>query len=163
MVSIFSRPLSYRPVNEVCGLIRFSRTMPSASKALRSKWIGRPNELVPRTTVSISERIGQPTAASVTPSSASSARWPSAVPPPWLPIAATTNGSNPSHRTASTAARAIAGIRGDPPAPDRDGDPSARGDPFPESAASDGFNGGRRHILNLGLTICPPDPGDPRQ
>ena len=96
IASILSRPLSYRPVNDVCGLIRLSRTMPSASKALRSKWIGRPKELVPRTTVSISERIGQPTASSVTPSSASSARWPSAVPPPWLPIAATTKGARPS-------------------------------------------------------------------
>ena len=47
--------------------------MPSASKALRSKWIGRPKELVPSTTVSISERIGQPAVSSVTPSSASSA------------------------------------------------------------------------------------------
>ena len=43
-----------RPVNEVCGLIRFSRMMPSASKAFWSKWIGRPNEFVPSTTVSIS-------------------------------------------------------------------------------------------------------------
>ena len=39
---------------------------------------------------------GSRSASSVTPSSASSARWPSAVPPPWLPIAATTNGSKPS-------------------------------------------------------------------
>ena len=36
---------------------------------------------------------------SVMPSSASIARWPSAVAPPWLPIAGTTNGSAPSSRS----------------------------------------------------------------
>ena len=84
--------------------------MPSASYALRSKWIGKPNEFVPSTTVSISDRIGQPTAASVTPSSAKRSRCPSGVPPPWLPIAATTNGSNPSERSTSTVARTIRAI-----------------------------------------------------
>ena len=56
------------------------------------------------------DRIGQPTEASVTPSSAKSAACPAAVPPPWLPIAATTNGSKPSPRTASTAAPAMGPI-----------------------------------------------------
>src|SRR5262249_32646478 len=38
------------------------------------------------------------------------ARWPSAVPPPWLPIAATTHGSRPCSRRVSMVARAIRSI-----------------------------------------------------
>ena len=53
----------------------------------------------PTSTVSMLERIGQPALLSVTPSPASSAFWPSAVAPPWLPMAGTTKGSAPQART----------------------------------------------------------------
>ena len=95
------------PENDVCGLIRFKRIMPSESKAFWSKWIGRPNEFLPRTTVCISQRMGQPTLAWVTPSSAKSSRWPFSVPPPCDPMAATTNGWKPRLRTVSATALVI--------------------------------------------------------
>ena len=41
------------------------------------------------------------------PYDSSTCRWPSAVPPPWLPMAGTRNGSAPSARKCSTAARRI--------------------------------------------------------
>src|SRR4051812_3466928 len=52
----------------------------------------------PSGTTSIVARIGAPTLASVTPSPASIATWPSAVAPAWLPIAGTMNGSAPRAR-----------------------------------------------------------------
>ena len=56
------------------------------------------------------ERIGQPTDAALMPYDSSTCRWPSAVPPPWLPIAGTSSGSAPSERKCSTAARRIKAI-----------------------------------------------------
>ena len=49
--------------------------------------------------VSIVARISAPIASSVMPSVSSIARCPSAVAPPWLPIAGTTNGSAPRSRS----------------------------------------------------------------
>ena len=47
----------------------------------------------PYSTVSMVARTGAPTVASVTPRCASMPAWPSAVAPPWLPIAGTMNGA----------------------------------------------------------------------
>ena len=57
-----------------------------------------PSAVRATSTVSIVARISAPMASSVMPSVSSIARCPSAVAPPWLPIAGTTNGSAPSSR-----------------------------------------------------------------
>ena len=54
---------------------------------------------------------------SVTPYPASTSTWPSAVAPPWLPIAGRTNGSPPRSRTASPAARRIRAMLATPRLP----------------------------------------------
>ena len=48
-------------------------------------------------------------------------RWPSAVPPPWLPMAGTMNGSAPSRRRCTTAARKMIGHVGNASTARRDG------------------------------------------
>ena len=116
--------------------------MPSASNALRSKWIGSPNELVPSYD---GLHAGPDRAADGgfgDPSSARSAACPAAVPPPWLPIAATTNGSNPSERTASAAAPAIGPIWAIPRLPAVIATRRARSQARGQAAAADGFRGG---------------------
>ena len=50
---------------------------------------------------------GTPSACSLTPYSPSSSRCPAAVAPPWLPIAATTNGFAPRSRRKSSVARTM--------------------------------------------------------
>ncbi len=73
--------------------------MRSAAAALASRCTTIPHGVDPSTTVSIVARISAPTDSAVTPRCSSIARWPSAVAPPWLPIAGTTNGSAPSERS----------------------------------------------------------------
>ena len=92
MTSILTMPLSKRPRKSVCGLTRDTVTTASASRAFLSQQTGSPQLLVPMCTAVMSVLTGTPRACSLTPYSASSSRWPSAVAPPWLPIAATTNG-----------------------------------------------------------------------
>ena len=73
MVSIFIQPLSTGPVYSVCALMRFTTTMPSAAAARRSMRTGMPCSVTPICTVSMDERMGQPTASSVTPRECSTA------------------------------------------------------------------------------------------
>ena len=63
------------------------------------------------------DRIGQPTSASVMPYDSTTRRCPSAVPPPWLPIAGTMNGRAPSPLRCSTIARVIAAMSAMPRLP----------------------------------------------
>ena len=58
MTSIFIRPLSTWARKLVCGLIRFTRTMWSASYACLSTCTGNPQGIWPISTVSMDERIG---------------------------------------------------------------------------------------------------------
>jgi len=53
----------------------------------------KPLSEVPITTVSMVARIGTPTTSSVMPMLTSMSRWPSAVEPPWLPMAGTKRAS----------------------------------------------------------------------
>src|SRR4051794_18887154 len=64
-----------------------------------------PSGVAATCTVSIVARISAPIASSVMPSSSSMPRCPSAVAPPWLPIAGTTNGSAPRSRRPSMVPR----------------------------------------------------------
>ena len=77
------------------------------------------------TTVSIEERISASRASAVMPSLASVASWPSAVAPPWLPIAGTTNGAAPRSRSPAIAPRSSSTRAGQTAAagPDGDGHP----------------------------------------
>ena len=61
-------------------------------------------------TVSIDERISAPVYSSVTPYDSMISRWPSAVPPPWLPIAGMMTGIAPSPRTWSQIAFVMSAI-----------------------------------------------------
>ena len=103
--SIFVQPLSIGPRNWVCGLIRLTGMTRSAPAAWTSRCSGRPRTSWATTTVSIDERISQSRASAVMPSLASVASWPSAVAPPWLPIAGTTNGAAPRSRSPAMAPR----------------------------------------------------------
>ena len=99
------QPLSIGPRNWVCGLIRLTGRTRSAPAAWTSRCSGRPRMSWATTTVSIDERISQSRASGVIPSLASVASWPSAVAPPWLPIAGTTNGAAPRSRSPAMAPR----------------------------------------------------------
>ena len=117
MAIILSRPLSTGPLKSVCGLTRLIGMMTSASSwAWRSMKTGIP-PTSPILTVSMLERISQPIVASRMPSDARTSSWPSAVAPPWLPMAGTTNTSAPAARTAVTAARVTSAIRSIPRLP----------------------------------------------
>jgi|GEM_PF-5037263 len=72
--------------------MRFTRITPSAPCAFLSMCTVAPIGVLPITTVSMEERIGAPIASSVMPYSAMSSIWPSAVAPPWLPMAGTMKG-----------------------------------------------------------------------
>ena len=85
-------PLSTGRSKLVCDLTRLMQSTASASAAFLSKRQGMPFSVAPYSTVSMVARIGAPTLASVTPRWASTPAWPSAVAPPWLPIAGTMNG-----------------------------------------------------------------------
>ena len=109
MTSILTRPLSTSPWKSVCGLTRFTTITPSASARSRDAQTGTPKALSPTDTTSIDETTSAPTLSAVTPRSRSTARCPSAVAPPWLPMHGATKGSPPASRTAATAARRTAG------------------------------------------------------
>ena len=81
--------------------------------------------LVPRTTVSISQRIGQPTAASVTPSSARSARWPCGRAAAVAPHRRDDEGAKPRPRERLDRRAGDPVDAGDPPAADRQRDRAA--------------------------------------
>ena len=93
------------PRNEVCGFTRFAMTIPSASSwAMRStrtaaRW--RVARSPPRPSRS---GWGSPPMRSVTPRCSSTSRCPSAVPPPWLPIAGMTKGTAPRLFSSATMA-----------------------------------------------------------
>ena len=95
---IFMSPLSQGPRKATCGLIRLTTTIPSASAANRSRCTGNPLAETPISTVSMLARMGAPTVSSVMPMPASMSRWPSAVAPPWLPMAGNRKGSPPALR-----------------------------------------------------------------
>ena len=131
-------------------MIRFKRMMPSASKAFWSKWMGSPKELVPRTTVSISHRTGQPADDSFTPSSASSALAPGRA------AAMGTHGRDNEGLKPEAADGLGGGVNnprqaGDAPAAHGDGDPPTGEHPTRQMAGPDpaGDKGGR--IIDLGL------------
>ena len=62
---IFMRPLSQGPRKAMCGLMRLTTTIPSASAANRSRCTGNLLEETPISTVSMLERMGAPTVSSV--------------------------------------------------------------------------------------------------
>ena len=99
MASILQMPDSCLATNPGCGLTRARMNTASAAAAWRSKCtsstLPTPESQRPTATASMSERIAQPALSSVTPRSASSATWPSAVAPPWLPMAGKMNGRIP--------------------------------------------------------------------
>ena len=76
-----------------------------------------PSALVPTSVTSIDASIGAPTSRSVTPYPASTSRWPSAVAPPWLPMAGTITGSAPRARSHRTSVAAISPMRSTPRLP----------------------------------------------
>ena len=76
----------------------------------------------PISTVSMLDRMGAPTVSSVMPMPTSMSRWPSAVAPPWLPMAGKRKGSPPARRISETRSSATSGSGSDPAAAGRDGD-----------------------------------------
>ena len=110
MVSIFIQPLSTGPVYSVWALMRFTTTMPSAAAAMASMRTGMPSTVSPMRTVSMDERMGQPTASSVTPSDCRTESWPSAVAPPWLPMQGTRKGSAPRRFSSATTVARMMGM-----------------------------------------------------
>ena len=79
-------PLSTSPWKSVCGLTRFTTMTPSASAMSRATRTGPPKALSSMETTSIDETISAPAVSAVAPRPASTARCPSAVAPPWLPM-----------------------------------------------------------------------------
>ena len=65
--SIFDSPLSTRPENCVCVLMRLHTTTWSAAYACWSRWMGMPSADSPMTTVTVEARMGQPQKRSVMP------------------------------------------------------------------------------------------------
>ena len=108
MTIILQSPLSTLPVKPVWGLTRFRTTIPSDSLALRSRYTGKPVDVVPTRITSMEERMGARTVSSVMPLLASTSIWPAAVAPPWLPMPGITNGSAPASRTAAATSRTAA-------------------------------------------------------
>src|SRR5918995_4044107 len=94
--AIFMRPLSTPERKSVCCLILPTTTTPSASEAMRSIKTGTPLSVSPISTTSIEDRIGAPTDSSVTPRLRRISTCPSAVAPPWLPMAGTMKGEAPA-------------------------------------------------------------------
>ena len=100
---IFIRPLLMSPANtnEVCGFTRLQTMTWSAANAVASKYTGNPSAAWHTIRLSILDRIGHPQNSSVTPYDSRICFCPTAVPPPWLSIAGTTNGSAHSRLTVS--------------------------------------------------------------
>ncbi len=107
-----------------------------------------PLAVVAMISFSIVARISAPTDSSVMPSELSILSWPSAVAPPWLPIAGTTNGSAPRARSPSIAPRVQLDALAQPPAARADGDGHPGGDsrrePFDHRRPGGGFDVGDR-------------------
>src|SRR5215213_6928813 len=110
MDAIFRRPLSTPERKSVCCLILPTTTIPSASEAMRSMYTGTPLWVSPISTTSIEDLIGAPTDSSVTPRLRRISTCPSAVAPPWLPIAGTRKGLAPASFRISTSERRMASI-----------------------------------------------------
>ena len=129
---ILSRPLSTGPLKSVCGLTRLIGTMTSASSAAwRSDRRTRDRRPAPRRSSTVSmldadlasdRRLGDPEADARTSS------WPSAVAPPWLPIAGTTNGPPRQRRGRRDGRGRDLGDAVDPAAADGEAHPQARPD-----------------------------------
>ncbi len=96
MQSILRMPLSAGPMNLVWGLMRLMTRQWSAASASREKYSGTSPSTVPIRSTSMEETTGAPQLSAVTPSRCSTAAWPSAVAPPWLPMAGTISGCAPS-------------------------------------------------------------------
>ena len=91
-------------------LILLTSTTPSASEAILSMYTGTPRPVSPSSTTSIDERIGAPQSSSVMPRDSRISTCPSAVAPPWLPIAGTIKGSASISFRISTRERRIPSI-----------------------------------------------------
>src|SRR5919199_1828322 len=102
---IFIRPLSISERKSVCFLILPTITTPSASWAMRSIKTGTPSFVSPSSTTSIEDRTSAPTDSSVMPRLARISTCPSAVAPPWLPIAGTMKGLAPASLSIRTSER----------------------------------------------------------
>src|SRR5215207_897803 len=110
MADIFRRPLSISERKSVCCLILPTTTTPSASEAMRSMKTGTPLSVSPSSTTSIEDLMGTPTDSSVTPRLRRISTCPSAVAPPWLPIAGTMKGFAPASFRIWTSERKISSI-----------------------------------------------------
>ena len=87
----------------MCCLTRLTTIVAAAAAAWASVTIGTGRSCSPATgTTSIDERTSQPSQPSAKPYAARTSRWPSAVAPPWLPMAGTRNGMAPWARTQAT-------------------------------------------------------------
>ena len=95
-------------------LILLTSTTPSASEAILSMNTGTPRSVSPSSTTSMEDRIGAPQDSSVTPRLSSISTCPSAVAPPWLPIAGTMKGSAPISLRTETSPRRIPSISATP-------------------------------------------------
>src|SRR4051812_10356420 len=110
IATIFASPLSISAWKSVWALTRLTARIPSAFAAWASRWPAGPSGSRASSTVSMVGWMGIPPVCSVIPRSANIWTWPSAVAPPWEPIAGTTNGSAPTERSQSPAARSTAGL-----------------------------------------------------
>ncbi len=90
--------------------MRLTSTTPSASEAILSMYTGTPRSVSPSSTTSMEDRIGAPQNSSVTPKDSRISTCPSAVAPPWLPIAGTIKGSAPISLRVATMERRISCI-----------------------------------------------------
>src|SRR5215218_4396116 len=117
MADIFRRPLSISERKSVCCLLLPTTTTPSASEAMRSMKTGTPLSVSPISTTSIEDLIGAPTDSSVTPRLRRISTCPSAVAPPWLPIAGMTKGEAPASFKIRTSERKTLSIPATPRLP----------------------------------------------
>ena len=83
----------------MCGFTRFTTMVAAAAAATASVTTGTGQSSCGSATTSMLERMGQPMRSAPRPYDSSTARWPSAVAPPWLPMAGTRNGTAPWSRT----------------------------------------------------------------
>src|SRR5262249_1046450 len=105
MTSILRSPLPIRSlVKSVCGLTRLMNSVRSASSAGRDTKTRMSFSVRPISMVSIEALIGAPADSSVIPKVARISFCPSAVAPPWLPIAGKMNGRAPSDLSFAIAA-----------------------------------------------------------
>ncbi len=109
MAAIFIRPDSIGPTISVCALIRLHKINPSQASASEEKSTFSPSTS-PSSVTSRLEMISQPVVSGVKPMPSSICRCPSAVAPPWLPMAGMITAEAPFDFTQSASVRTISGI-----------------------------------------------------